>query len=226
MKENDYFLELKSNGKQKIKNLAELKEKGLYIIEDDEIVVETLLPQVLKEKGLLISDLAKLTGISRQNITAVARNTMKPGIDFVLKVSYVLGEPIDKLFKLHDNAWVKPFNVGRDSSVFLDVLHMEVVSNAVKRQAIKSTGKEYFHKKTKETYTKNVYEQMIKSFVEQHLAEKEKDVNKKNPKLSQKTVNSLAVEELKHQFNNDYSKIYKKLGERFKPYTLNTSKRW
>ncbi|MFF2531551.1 helix-turn-helix transcriptional regulator [Brevibacillus sp. NPDC058079] len=224
--QNDYFAELKTNGKQKIANLEELKEKGLYIIEDDEIVVEMLLPQVLKEKGLLISDLAKLTGISRQNINAVIRNAMKPGVDFVLKVSHVLGEPIDKLFKLRENAWVKPFKIGRDSSVFVDVLHLEVVDNSMKRQAIKSTGKEYFHKNTKETFSKKEYEQMIKTYVEQHVEEKEKEISKKEPKLSRNTINSHAVEELKQEFNNDYSKIYKKIGERFEPYTLNTSKRW
>lgn len=209
-----------------VKDLEELKERGLYIIEDDDIVVEMLLPQVLKEKGLQISDLARLTGISRQNINAVIRNKMKPGIDFVLKVSFVLGEPIEKLFALTDNAWVKPYKVGRDSTVFFDALNFRLVDNSVKREKIKQTGAEYFNKETKETYSKNEFQKMLKAYVEKNLARKEEEIRADDPELSRTSVNSFAVEELKQEFNSQYSKIYKKLGEKFEPYTLNTSKRW
>lgn len=208
-----------------VKDIKELKERGLYIIEDDEIVVEMLLPQVLKEKGLQISDLARLTGISRQNINAVIRNKMKPGIDFVLKVSFVLGEPIDNLFTLTDNAWVKPYKVGRDSTVFYDALNSRLVDNAVKREQIKQTGAEYFDKETKQTYTKTKFQSMLKAYVEKNLVHKEQEIRTDDPELSRTSVNSFAVEELKQEFNSKYSKIYKKLGEKFEPYTLNNSKR-
>jgi SPX domain protein involved in polyphosphate accumulation len=66
--------------REKINSLSELKEKGLCIIDEDEPTVENHIMQILKEKGLLVSDLAKLTGISRQNINAVVKNKMKPGV--------------------------------------------------------------------------------------------------------------------------------------------------
>jgi transcriptional regulator with XRE-family HTH domain len=223
---SSFFHLLKENGVQEIKSLSELKENDLYIIEDDETVVDMILPQVLKDKGLLISDLAKLTGISRQNINAVIRNKMRPGIDFVLKVSFVLGEPIEKLFKLTENAWVKPFKVGRDSTVFLDVLHLRLLDNTQKRKQIQHSKAEYFNKKTKETYSKITYEKMLKEYVNINIDNKEKEILKQEPNLGRNALNSLAIEELKNEFNSDYSKIYKKLGQKFVPYSLDVNKRW
>ena len=82
---------------KKFNSLEELKELGLYIIDEDEIVVENNIEEKCKERGMSISDLAKLTGLSRQNINAVTKNKMKPGIDFALKCSYVLNVPVEDI---------------------------------------------------------------------------------------------------------------------------------
>ncbi|WCF11759.1 helix-turn-helix transcriptional regulator (plasmid) [Paenibacillus thiaminolyticus] len=205
---------------EKINNLAELKERGLYIIEDDESMVENYLLQVLKDKGLNPSDLAKLTGISRQNINAIIHNKMRPGIDFVLKISYVLGEPIESLFKLTENAWVIPYKGEKDSSVYIDVFRLEIVDNSEKREQIKKTGEEYFDRETNQTYTKEEYASMQKLHIEKHLAKREESLSTKHPKLSKTIINSYAIDELKKEFNSRYSKIYKKLGYRFQPIVI------
>lgn len=205
---------------EKINDLSELKERGLYIIEDDDIVVETKLPQVLKEKGLITSDLAKLTGISRQNINAVIRKKMKPGIDFALKTSYVLGVPVEELFTLTEEAWVKPYKVGADISVFVDVINLIVLDNRIKKALLKKDACEYVDVTTGQKLTKQEYDSLLKQYIAQNKEQQEDLVKKANPKMSPKRVKSVAVENLKREFRLKYSRIYKRLGEKIQPYVL------
>lgn len=206
--------------REKVSSLNELKKQGLCIIEDDAIVVENHILEILEQKGLLISDLARLTGISRQNINAVVRNKMKPGVDFVLKVSYVLGEPIEKLFVLTDEAWVKPYKHERDATLYLDMIHMEKVDTKEKRRAIKETGFEFYHIETREQISRKEWESRLKEFVERHFEEKEQQVKKEDESLTANQIKSTVAEELREEFNSLYSKIYKKLGQRIEPYVV------
>ena len=156
--------------KKQIKNLTELKDLGLYVIEDDVETVENRLEEILKERGLLISDLSKLTGISRQNINAVNRNKMKPSIEFVLKVSYVLGlKNVDDIFSLSENAWVKPYRQERDATVYINMLDMTMVDTKQKRKEIKESGCEFYHVETLETFTKEEREELLRNYLEKNL---------------------------------------------------------
>ncbi|WPQ59650.1 helix-turn-helix transcriptional regulator [Paenibacillus polymyxa] len=213
----EFFDVLKKTGKQPIKNLSELKKNDLYIIENDTDVVEVFIPQLLKEKGMLISELAKLTGTSRQYINSVIRNKMRPGIDFALKVSFVFGEPVEKIFKLTEDCWFTPVKSG-DSPVYIDLLHMQLIDSAEKRRRIQNDNLEYFNEKTKQTYTKADYEKMLKSYVDQKIQSKE-EKNKDNDSI-------LFKNELKTEFSRNYSKIYKKIGRKMTPYSLDMYKRW
>lgn len=204
---------------KKINDLDELKKSGLYIIEDDETLVDNTLLQVLKEKELNPSDLAKLTGISRQNINAIVHNKMRPGIDSVLKISFVLGENITDLFKLTENAWLVPYKE-KDSSMFIDVLNLQIVNNREKRDKIKKTGHEFFDRETGETFTKTKHASMQKSYVEKNLEKREEELSVKYRKLSKTMINSYAIDELKREFNQRYSKIYKRLGQKLVPITI------
>ncbi|MBP1308742.1 transcriptional regulator with XRE-family HTH domain [Paenibacillus sp. 1182] len=214
----DFFDVLKKTGKQPIKNLSELKENDLYIIENDTDVVEVFIPQLLNEKGLLISELAKLTGTSRQYITSVIRNKMRPGIDFALKVSFVLGEPIENIFKLTENYWFTPVKLAGDSPVYIDLFHMQLIDSAEKRRRIQEDKFEYFNKTTKEKYSKAEYEKMLKSYVDQKIQTKD-EKNKEDD-------STLFKNELKTEFSCNYSKIYKKIGRKMTPYSLDMYKRW
>lgn len=157
--------------KKRLKDLSDLKEWGLCIIGDEEATVENKLQAILKEKGLLISDLSKLTGISRQNINAVIRNKMKPSIEFVLKVSFVLGlKNVDDIFSLTEEAWVKPYRQERDATVYINLIEMTMVNNKQKRQEIKqSGGKEYFHVETKKLFTKKEHDELLRKHLEKEL---------------------------------------------------------
>ena len=162
---------------EKINDLSELKERGLYIIEDDEIVVETKLPQVLKEKGLITSDLAKLTGIARQNINAVIRKKMKPGIDFALKTSYVLGVPVEELFTLTKAAWITPYKIGADIPVFVDVINLIVLDNRIKKALLKKDACEYFDVTTGQKLTKQEHDLLLKEYIAQNKELEEEKVS-------------------------------------------------
>lgn len=208
--------------KEKIKSLEELKDRGLYIIEEDDIVVENNIEEMCKEKKILISDLAKLTGLSRQNINAVTKNKMKPGIDFALKCSFVLGVPVEEIFTLTDNAWIKPYKKGRDSTLYVDIINLEIIGNAEKKKQTQSTGYEYYDLKEKSYLSKAHRDSLSKTYVEENLAEKTEIIKMKykGKKVSLNKINSITIEELKKDFNERYVRIYKKLGEKLNPYVI------
>lgn len=162
--------------KKRLKDLSDLKKLGLCIIGDEETTVENKLQKILKEKGLLISDLSKLTGISRQNINAVIRNKMKPSIEFVLKVSYVLGlKNVDDIFSLSEDAWVKPYRQERDATVYINMIDMTMVDTKQKRIEMKDSGHEYYHVETKELFTKEERDELLRKHLEENLENRIQD---------------------------------------------------
>ncbi|MDF2879480.1 MAG: hypothetical protein K0R54_37 [Clostridiaceae bacterium] len=208
--------------KSKIESLSYLTDMGLNIIDEDELVVSNKIMDILNEKELRVSHLAELTGIPRQNINAVVKNKMKPGIDFALKVSYVLNIPVEDLFILNDNAWVAPYKPDKDSTLYVDIVDMEVIDNRVRKSKIANNGYEYFHKKTNEFITKNDKDLLQKEYVEKNKVQKINEMKEEDTdnELSLNQINSQAIEELKNEFNKQYTKIYNKLGKTVKPYKL------
>lgn len=241
---------------QKINDLNELENLGVHLIEDEQDTVGHRLQDILTEKGLLISDLSKLTGISRQNINAVMRNKMKPSIEFVLKVSYVLKlDKIDELFYLTENAWYKPYSVEGDSTTYLNAFTMTIVDTKEKKLEKKFKDKEYFDVNTKELLDKKTYESLLQKrisntidkeilFIREIILDElkaqgryeitlekmlDKYPNLKRDELVEKvahsirsanTIKSQAIEKIKDEFSENYSKIYKKLGVPFEPYVI------
>lgn len=215
-------LEIKDLKNRRFKNIEELKKLGLYIIEEDEIVVENNIERMCKEKGMSISDLAKLTGLSRQNINAVTKNKMKPGIDFSLKCSYVLGVPVEDIFTLTENAWIRPVKMERDNTLYIDVVNLIIIDNSEKRKQLKATGFEFYDTKEHRYLSKAEREALMKSYVEENIDERMEEVKNryKNKKISLNKVNSISIEELKREFNERYTKIYKKLGMKIIPHII------
>lgn len=242
--------------KKQIQDLKELEEMGVHLIEDEQDTVAHRLQEILKEKGLLISDLSKLTGISRQNINAVMRNKMKPSIEFVLKVSYVLNlEKVNDLFRLTDNAWYKPYSIEGDLTTYLNTLTMTILDTKERKLEKAYKDKEYYDVHTKELLDKKTYEARLQKrianqidsetdLIRESILSKLKSSGKyeqtleqmmvKYPNLegelldekiihsirSANTIKSQAIEKIKQEFSEGYSKIYKKLGVPFEPYVI------
>ena len=213
-KDNRYML--------KINTIDELKERGLCVIDDEEITLDNNLAIILKNKGLSLSDLAKITGISRQNINAVIKNKMKPGVDFALKVSYVLDVPIEEIFVLLENAWMEPFKQERDETLYLDTLNNEIINNAIKRERIESTKYEYYNVKKNQFLTKEQKDTLLRKYIDTNTVKKIVEIkkNEKNEELTINQIKSTAIEELKAEFSKDVVKIYKRLGKPIIPYKL------
>lgn len=210
--------------REKIDSLAELKQKGLCIIDEDEATVENHIMTILKEKGLLVSDLAKLTGISRQNINAVVKNKMKPGVDFALKVSHVLGIFVEELFTLTESAWVKPYKQERDSTLYVDVVKLMILDNTAKKEEIAVNGFEYINQDTKEYMSRDEHAELLKEYLNTHTPAKVEELKEEGSDLSTVKLTSQAKEELRNEFNEKYIRVYKKLGERIQPYVINSKK--
>ena len=205
---------------EKIKSLDELNKKGLYIIEDDNVVVENNIEKICKERGLLISDLARITGISRQNINAVTKNKMKPGIDFALKCSYVLGLPVEEIFSLSESAWIKPYKQERDSTLYINMVTLEIIDNTIKKEEVKK-GYEYYNKSNSSYISKIQRDKMSKEYVDSNIDNKVEELRNSNKKnYSLQKINSLAIEMLKDEFNQEVIKVHQKLGEKIKPYVV------
>lgn len=213
-KDNRYML--------KINTLSELKEQGLCVFDDEEITLDNNLATILKKKELSPSDLAKITGISRQNINAVIKNKMKPGVDFALKVSYVLDVPIEEIFVLLDNAWMEPFKQERDETLYLDTINNEIINNATKRERIKSTKYEYYNVQKNQFFTKEQKDALLRKYIDTNTAKKIAKIkeNEENEELTINQIKSLAIEELKAEFSKNVAKIYKRLGKPIVPYKL------
>lgn len=210
--------------REKLESLAELKQMGLCIIDEDQTTVENHIMKTLQEKGLLVSDLAKLTGISRQNINAVVKNKMKPGIDFALKVSHVLGISVEELFTLTDNAWVKPYKQERDSTLYVDVVNLIILDNTAKKEEIAVDGSEYFNQDTEEYMSRDEHAEILKEFLKKNTPAKVEELTGESSDLSTTKLTSQAKDELRKEFNETYVKVYKKLGERIQPYVINSKK--
>lgn len=55
-----------------------------------------------KEKGLRQEDLAKLLGVTRQTILAIENNKYNPTLELAMKMSRLLGKPLEEVFYLNE----------------------------------------------------------------------------------------------------------------------------
>lgn len=198
---------------QKIDSLEELKKQGLYIIE--EVVVQNKILKKIEEKGLSLSDLSRLTGISRQNINCVVKNRMNPGIEFCLKVAFVLNTPVEELFELKTNAWVD-----KSSSKYLDAVRLEIIDNEDRKSRLAENNYEYFDIKDKVFLTGEEKDTLQKELVSRNLSLKIEELQQEGVEASLKSLKSIAMDALKEEFNERYIKIYQKLGGSFEPYQV------
>lgn len=205
---------------EKINDLSELKKLGLYIIDEDEILVTNKLTKVLKKKGLSPTDLAKATGLSRQNINAVIRSNMKPGVDFVLKVSFALNMKVEELFSLTPAAWIVQAKDLMDSSIYIDLVNMEIINNAERKARIKKDKMEYFHVESNELFPQKKYLSMQEEYVAERAEKREAHIAQMRPDTPKPSVKAQAASELRSEFAQSYTSIYKRLGQKLDPYVI------
>lgn len=224
----------------KINSLDELKGKGYVILSDDDIVVPNRIAEVLEEKKLTPPDLVKMTGISRQSINAVMKGKMKPGVDFVLKVAYVLDKPVEELFFLTESAWVTTAKSSEESTLYVDVIDLRIIDGKTKKETISKDGIEYHDTKTDTPISAEIYDKLLSEYIddnlyitvseiedeleEQLVADGELDENNKKKLISERELEASAKKKLTATFNERYVKRYRKLAKKINP-LVNPSKK-
>lgn len=183
----------------KLNNIDELKSYG-YDIMDKENVLDNKIKHLLEIKGLNQSDLSKLTGISRQNISDIIQNKLKPGVDFAMKIAKILDVPVEEVFILDESAWYKIAKLDDDTTIFVDLYDLRIIDNRERKKQIKEGELEYYLIKENKCINEAMYKELLKEYISNYSN------SKKNKK------------EIITEFEDKVcSKRYKKLVQRIVP---------
>ncbi|HCL4480242.1 TPA: helix-turn-helix transcriptional regulator [Clostridium botulinum] len=204
----------------KLNSIDELTKKG-YLILEEGIPVSNKIDKILRDKQITPADLSKMTGISRQNINSVMKGKMKPGVDFVLKVIYVLDTPIEEIFQLKESAWVSTAKSTEESTLYVDLVGLRIIDGKTKKEEIFSLGFEYYDTIEKKELTEEEFKNFLNEYIDDNLnitvVEMSDQIDTDGRKLSQKSLEALAKEKLKQTFEERYIKKYRKLAKKVTP---------
>lgn len=148
----------------KLNNIDELKTYG-YDIMDKENVLDNKIKHLLEIKGLNQSDLSKLTGISRQNISDIIQNKLKPGVDFAIKIAKILDVPVEDVFLLSESAWYKIAKLDDDTTIFVDLYDLRIIDNKERKKQIKKGELEYYLLKENKCISEDMYKKLLKEYI-------------------------------------------------------------
>lgn len=183
----------------KLNNIDELNKYG-YDIMDKENVLNNKIKEILESKGLNQSDLSKLTGISRQNISDIIQNKLKPGVDFALKIAKVLNVSVEEVFQLDESAWFKIAKLEDDTTIFVDVHDLMIISNKERKKQVKEGALEYYLLADKKCVDEKAYKALLDKYISDNAYTKK-----------------IRKELIKEFEDNICSKRYKKLVQRITP---------
>lgn len=204
----------------KLNSIDELTKNG-YLILEEGIPVSNKIDEILRDKQITPADLSKMTGISRQNINSVMKGKMKPGVDFVLKVIYVLDTPIEEIFQLKESAWVSTAKSTEESTLYVDLVGLRIIDGKTKKEEIFSLGFEYYDTIEKKELTEEEFKNFLNEYIDDNLnitvVEMSDQIDTDGRKLSQKSLEALAKEKLKQTFEERYIKKYRKLAKKVTP---------
>lgn len=151
----------------KLNNIDELKNYG-YDIMDKENVLDNKIKHLLEIKKLNQSDLSKLTGISRQNISDIIQNKLKPGVDFAIKIAKILDVPVEEVFILDESAWYKIAKLDDDTTIFVDLYDLRIIDNRERKKQIKEGALEYYLIKENKCIDETMYKELLKEYIANH----------------------------------------------------------
>ena len=141
--------------KKQLNSLDELADMGLEI-QPTHACYRHRLHEYMKKKHYKASDLASLTGMPRQNISAILNYKVSPSIVIALKIATILDCRVDDLFALDADAWTTKAKLDK-KSLFIDHLTLKIV-DTTERSALDGTKREadapYINLQTKEVSTR------------------------------------------------------------------------
>ena len=127
--------------------------------------VNNLLQKFIIAKRITISELSRLTGVSKQVISSSITKNSKIGLDSAIKISHVLETPIEEIFKLKDNAWIDVYLVD-GKTVYLNMQTLKMVMSSEKNEYVKKYGVKYFNPVTGDSLYKKLNNDCIELFIQ------------------------------------------------------------
>lgn len=148
-------------------SLDEFEKMGFIFLDNHVLnnTIDNMLQEILIAKRITISELSRMTGVSKQVISKSITNNSKIGLDSAIKISYVLGTPIEEIFKLNQNAWVHVYIV-EGQTVYLNMQTLKMITNYEKNEYINSTGIKYLNRITNELSNNKLNSDYIELFVQ------------------------------------------------------------
>ena len=184
----------------KINNIDEIERNG-YTIKEDENRLQNRIREKLKEKGLSQIELAKRTGISKQNISDIINNKFKPGIDFVLKIATVLEVSVEELFQLEENEWKKIVKSSEGLTMYVDLYKLIIIDNKKRKEKINENGLDYYLLTEKRCVNKEYYNKILKEYIK---------ANNNKDKLKKEIIKEFEQTICCNRYKKLYKKIVKK----------------
>lgn len=195
-----------------------LIERGYIFIDDEkQNMITNNIPELLEQAGIAETDLSALTGITRQNLNMIIQNRVKPSVDLALKLSVIFNIPVEKIFKLNQNAWFDKISGFKDSGIYLQTNNNKVIGKAERDANIKETGAEYWHRQTGELISKTQYQNLLKEYLNENSEQLMQQLLMEYPELTRNERLSTAQQQLKETFAHNYPRLYKKIGRKIDP---------
>lgn len=186
-----------------------------YDVEKKQQPVIIELDQAMQKYKISSMTLCKKTGISRQTMSAVLNGRMKPGVDFALKVSKVIGIPVEELFKLHDSAWETL--VTEDSqSIYWDLLTQELIERKDVKVIEEEHGVQYWCVEEERTMSESEYEEILANELEERMDEeiekaRQVPVGRRDEKVFQRMARTTIEEDIEKRYPLRFHRVVKSI---------------
>lgn len=205
--------------KRKLHSLDELEDEDIIIIDKSSEQIKNNLKKILTEKKLLPIDLATLIGVTKQSINSIINSNVLPSVGIALKISYTLQTPIETIFEMSEDAWIRPYVIN-DKPMYLDKVNLEVIEVTLVKEFIKSTSFEYYDMESKKYISKKDRNILWKEYTQCNQENELLKVKSDNQNYTLREAKSVSFKNLESKFNERYIKIFYRLGKRITPYII------
>ena len=204
--------DVKTMGNQE--RFIKLYELG-YDIEKKQQPVIIRLEEAMLKKKITSMTLCKKTGISRQTMNAVLNGKMKPGVDFALKVSKVIGISVEELFTLHDSAW-ETLVTKESQSIYWDVVQQELVERKEMKQIEEKEGVEHWSTDQKRLINESEYTTILENELKERMDEeiekaRKVPVGRREEKIFHRMAKDAIIEDVENRYPLRFHRVVKNI---------------
>ncbi|ABO66135.1 helix-turn-helix transcriptional regulator [Geobacillus thermodenitrificans] len=202
-----------------IENIEEFfKERDYFLVESK--VKENNLQLLINQVGISVSDLQKITGISKQNLNEIIYGESNPSIDKALKIAYVLNYPVEQLFPLKPEDWYHYATDEEGKTLYFNIIDGKIYNTTGKKLAIKNGKYEYYDNVEKRYVTKKEYKQIVSNLQKSELQTRYDGLkqDEKYKGISANRLRRIAKIQLQSDIDKRFKKVYIPIGKRFTPY--------